>query len=117
MNAVPFTSHPVPPHDAALDRLTAVLDPILTELGFAPGQAGASGDRGRVIFCRGDVDSRDGGCVDLVIDLQATTRGWRIVDVRYDGYFADRMHLPFDLDSDLPTQLSRLARTLPSQLS
>jgi hypothetical protein len=49
MTIVPFVAHPVPPHDPALDRETAVLDPILTTLGFAAGQAGASGDRGQVI--------------------------------------------------------------------
>jgi hypothetical protein len=51
--------------------VTAVLHPILTRLGFAAGQAGASGERGQLIFCRGSIDSADGGCVDLVVDLEA----------------------------------------------
>ena len=49
---MPFVPYPLPPHDPALDRVTAVLDPILTTLGFAAGQVGASGERGQVIFCR-----------------------------------------------------------------
>ena len=116
MTIVPFVAHPVPPHDPALDRVSAVLDPILTTLGFAAGQAGASGGRGQVIFCRGLVDGTDGGCVDLVVDLEAMPE-WRITDVRYWGYPSDRWHLVFDPDSDLPAQLSGLALTLPDQLS
>jgi hypothetical protein len=116
MSIVPFVAHPSPPHDAALDRVTTVLNPILTALGFAPGQAGASSDRGQVIFCRGLVDSTDGGCVDLVVDLEAMPE-WRITDVRYWGYPSDRWHLAFDPDSDLPAQLFRLAQTLPNELS
>jgi hypothetical protein len=34
MTIVPFGAHPAPPHDPALDRVTAALDPILTTLGF-----------------------------------------------------------------------------------
>jgi hypothetical protein len=116
MSIVPFVAHPSPQHDAALDRVSAVLDPILTTLGFAAGQAGASGDRGQVIFCRGLVDSTGSGCVDLVVDLEAMPE-WRTTDVRYWGYPSDRWHLPFDPDSDLAAQLSRLAQTLPSELS
>ncbi len=109
---MPFASHPVPP----LDRVAAVLDPILTPLGFAAGQTGATGGRGQVIFCRGFADSTDGGCVDLVVDLEAMP-DWRIADVRYWGYPSDRWHLAFDPHSDLPAQLSGLARTLPDELS
>jgi hypothetical protein len=116
MTLVPFVAHPVPPHDPALDRVTAVLDPILTTLGFAGGQAGVSGDRGQAIFCRGLVDSTDGGCVDLVVDLEAMPE-WHITDVRYRGYPSDRWHLAFDPDSDLSAQLSGLAQTLPNELS
>ncbi|MGH2477004.1 MAG: hypothetical protein ACRDIL_17235 [Candidatus Limnocylindrales bacterium] len=116
MMIVPFVAHPDPPHDPALDRVTAVLDPILTTLGFAAGQAGASGNRGQVIFCRGLVHSTDGGCVDLVVDLEAMPE-WRITDVRYWGYPSDRWHLAFDPGSDLLAQLSCLAQTLPNELS
>lgn len=113
---MPFASHPVPPHDPALDRVAAVLDPVLTPLGFAAGQAGASGGHGQVIFCRGFHDSPDGGCVDLVVDLEAMP-DWRIADVRYWGYPSDQWHLAFDADGDLPAQLSGLARTLPEELA
>jgi hypothetical protein len=41
---------------------------------------------------------------------------WRITDVRYWGFPSDRWHLAFDPDSDLPSQLSGLARTLPNEL-
>jgi hypothetical protein len=116
MTTVPFVSYPLPPHDPALDRATAVLNPILTTLGFAAGQAGAPGGACQVIFCRGLVDSTDGGCVDLVVDLEAMPE-WRITDVRYWGYPSDRWHLAFARDSDLPAQLSGLARTLPDELS
>jgi len=112
---VPFGSHPLPPLDPALDRVAVVLDPILAPLGFAAGQAGASGGHGQLIFCRGFVDSSDGGCVDLVVDLEAMP-AWHITDVRYWGYPSDRWHLPFDPHSDLPTQLSGLVRTLPDEL-
>ncbi|HEX6247446.1 MAG TPA: hypothetical protein VFZ64_06195, partial [Nocardioidaceae bacterium] len=100
----------------ALGRAATVLDPILTPLGFAAGQTGASGGHGQVIFCRGFVDSTDGGCVDLVVELEAMP-DWRITDVRYLGYPSDRWHLAFDPDSDLSGQLSGLARTLPDGLS
>jgi hypothetical protein len=116
MRIVPFASHPVPSPDPELDLVAAVLDPILTPLGFASGQTGASGGQGQVIFCSGFVDSTDGGCVDLVVDLKAMP-DWRITDVRYWGFPSDRWHLAFDPDGDLPTQLSGLARTLPDDLS
>ena len=112
---MPFAAHSVPPPDATLDQVASVLDPVLTALGFAPGHAGASEGHGQVIFCRGLVDSSDGGCVDLVVDLEATP-DWRITDVRYWGYPSDRWHLGFDRESDLPTQLSGLARTLSEEL-
>ena len=116
MTIVPFSPHPVPPHDPALDRVADVLDPILSALGFAPGQVGASDGRGQVIFCRGLVDSTDDGCVDLVVDLEALPE-WHITDVRYWGYPSDRWHLAFDPDRDLLAQLSGLARTLRNDLS
>jgi hypothetical protein len=116
MMLVPFASYPVPPHDPALDRVAAALDPVLTRLGFAPGQPGGADGRGQVIFCRGDVDSADGGCVDLVVDLEAMP-DWRVTDVRYWGYSAERWHLPFDADADLAAQLAGLARTLPDDLT
>jgi hypothetical protein len=113
---VPFASYPVPPLDPALERVASVLDPILAPLGFAAGQTGASDRSGQVIFCRGPLDSSDGACVDLVVDLEARPH-WRITDVRYWGYPSDRWHLSFDRGSDLPAQLSGLARTLPDELS
>ena len=113
---MPFGPYPVESHDPELDRVSAVLDPILAPLGFAAGQTGASDTQGQVIFCRGYVDSSDGGCVDLVVDLMAMP-GWRITDVRYWGFPSDRWHLAFDPDSDLPAQLARLATTLPEELS
>jgi hypothetical protein len=116
MRVVPFASRPVTSSDDAFDRVVTVLDPILTPLGFAPGQAGGSRGHGQVIFCRGYVDSTDDGCVDLVIDLEAMP-DWRITDVRYWGFPSDRWHLAFDPDSDLPSQLSGLTRTLPGDLS
>jgi hypothetical protein len=115
MEAVPFTPHPVPPHDPALDRVATILDPVLTPLGFAPGQAGAADGRGQVIFCGGDAGSTDSDCVDLVIDLDASP-DWHVIDVRYWGYPADRWHLPFDVDADLETQLAHLSTTLPGAL-
>jgi hypothetical protein len=112
---VPFASHPGPAPDPEVDRVAAVLDPILTSLGFARGQAGASEGHGQVIFCRGSAESADGGCVDLVVDLEASP-DWRIIGVRYWGYASDRWHLAFDPDGDLQSQLSDLARTLPDEL-
>lgn len=113
---VPFASRAIPPLDPAFDRVAAVLDPILTPLGFAAGQSGGSDGHGQVIFCRGLIDNSDGGCVDLVVDLEARP-DWRITDVRYWGYPSDRWHLAFDRAGDLPAQLSELARTLPGELS
>ena len=115
MEAVPWAPHPSSDSDHGLDQVAEVLDPVLTPLGFAPGQAGASKGRGQVIFCRGEVDSTDGGCVDLVVDVEATPE-WRIIDVRYWGYPSDRWHLDFDPHADLSDQLKRLAQTLPKEL-
>jgi hypothetical protein len=112
---VPFASDPLPPLDPAVDSVATILDPVLTPLGFAPSQAGASGGQGQVIFCRGTMGSLDGECVDLVIDLAARP-DWRITDVRYWGHPSDRFHLPFDREGDLATQLATLAHTLPGDL-
>jgi hypothetical protein len=113
---VPLVADPDPPPDPALEVVAAVLDPVLTPLGFAPGQAGASDGHGQVIFCRGSVGSADGGCVDLVVDL-GTSPDWRITDVRYWGHPVERWHLPFERDDDLAAQLAQLARTLPEALA
>ncbi|MBD0323857.1 MAG: hypothetical protein ICV72_10795 [Aldersonia sp.] len=98
------------------DEIVRTLDPVLTPLGFATAQCGAGDEQGQVIYCRGDVDSTDGGCVDLVIDL-VSTPDWRITDVRYWGFPSARWHLDFDADGDLVDQLAGLARTLPITLS
>jgi len=62
------------------------------------------------------VDSVDDGCVDLVVDLEASP-DWRITDVRYCGYPSDRWHLAFDRGADLAAQLRGLAHSLPGDLS
>ncbi len=116
MSDVPFAAYPRPPHDPALDLVAAVLDPVLTPLGFAPGSVGASEGHGQVIYCRGAKDTVDGGCLDLVVDLEPLP-DWRITDVRYWGYPSERWHLPFLLDANLPAQLAHLARTLPDDLA
>ncbi len=77
-----FAAYPLPPHDPALDLVAAVLDPVLTPLGFAPGSAAASEGHGQVINCRGVEGSVDLGCLDLVVDLEPLP-DWRITDVRY----------------------------------
>jgi hypothetical protein len=101
---------------STLDLVTEQLDPVLEPLGFAPGQAGVGADSGQVIFCRGAVDSPDGNCVDLVVDLGGVP-AWRVVDVRYWGFPADRWHLAFDRDAALRDQLTELAQSLPRQLT
>jgi hypothetical protein len=109
------------PSPAGRDRspeiaeVAAVLDRVLVPLEFAPGQLGASGDTGQVIYCRGLRDSTDDACVDLVIDLVADP-DWRIVDVRYWGFTSDRWHLPFSHQVPLTDQLRDLAQSLPPQL-
>lgn len=112
---MPFAAYPLPPHDPALDLVAAVLDRVLAPLGFAAGSAGASEGHGQVIYCRGVEGSVDGGCVDLVVDLEPLPE-WRITDVRYWGYPSERWHLPFLSDADLASQLAHLARTLPEDL-
>jgi hypothetical protein len=102
--------------DGALQLAADVLDPVLAPLGFASGQVGATGGRGQVIFCRGVLDSEDGGCVDLVLDVEAVP-DWRVVDVRYWGFPSDRWHLPFDRGVPFPDQLRDLARSLPDVLA
>lgn len=102
------------------DRVTEILvtdtlDPVLVPLGFAHGQVGGVGNRGQVIFCRGEIDSPDGGCVDLVVDLEARPH-WQITDVRYWGFPSDRWHLHFDRSARLADQLVGLAQVLPSEL-
>jgi hypothetical protein len=113
---VPFVLYPVPPCDSEVERVAAALDPVLTPLGFGPGQPGASGRHGQVTFCRGCLDGTDSGCVDLVVDLEAMP-DWRITGVRYWGHPSERWHLAFDRDGDLLARLSGLRRTLPDELS
>jgi len=95
--------------------VTKTLDPVLAPIGFAPGQVGVAGERGQVIFCRGEIDVADSGCVDLVVDVEAMP-DWQITDVRYWGFPGDRWHLDFDRDARLADQLAGLARILPGQL-
>ena len=97
------------------DLVTKTLDPVLVPLGFAPGQGGVDGERGQVIFCRGETDSPDGGCMDLVVEVEATP-DWQITDVRYWGFPSDRCHLDFDRGTRLTDQLAGLAQTLPNVL-
>ena len=97
------------------ESVTEVVDPVLGPLGFARGQVGIDGEHGQVIFCRGDIDSVDGGCVDLVVDVAAAP-DWRITDVRYWGFPSDRWHLDFDRSARLADQLSGLALSLPREL-
>jgi len=73
-------------------QVAEALDPVLVPLGFATGQVGGDGARGQVIFCRGDIGTSDGACVDVVVDLEATPH-WQITDVRFWGYTSDRWHL------------------------
>jgi len=87
----------------------------LQPLGFAPGQVGVERERGQVVFCRGEVDSPDGACVDLVVEIEATP-DWRITDVRYWGFASERWHLDFDRGASLRDQLAGLAQTLTTEL-
>jgi hypothetical protein len=67
---MPWAPHPdAVSSNPATDLVSAVLGPVLTSLGFAPGQGGAASGQGRVTFCRGDIGTEDEGCVDLVVDL------------------------------------------------
>lgn len=111
-----FSPYPYPPTPVEFERVATVLDPVLSPLGFAPGQAGGDQQGGQVVFCRGLVDSVDGGCVDLVIDLGATPDR-RITDVRYWGFPSERWHLEFARDAPMSEQLEALARTLPVALA
>jgi hypothetical protein len=116
---VRWTTFPLPDdRSSELAPVGSVLDPVLVPLGFLPAQPGASGSTGQVIFCRGMIDSTssDDGCVDLVLDVEASP-DWRIVDVRYWGFTSDRWHLAFEGDAVLEVQLADLASTLPSQLA
>lgn len=106
----------MPPEPEAIAAVGRVLDPVLVPLGFAAAQGGWSEDSGQVIFCRGDVGSIDDGCIDLVVDLVASPT-WRISEVRYWGFPAERWQLTFDVDADLATQLEGLARSLPATLA
>ena len=66
-------------------------------------------------FCRGEIDSADGGCVDLVVEVEATP-DWQITDVRYWGFPSDRWHLGLDRSAHLDLQLAGLAQSLPQAL-
>ena len=101
--------------DGGPDLIAKTLDPVLVPLGFAPGQVGVDGERGQVTFCRGEVDSPDGGCVDLVVEVEAMP-DWQITDVRYWGLPSDRWHLDFDRGIPLADQLAGLSRNLPIEL-
>ncbi len=112
-------SVPWPPHEgsdppSAVARVAAVLDPAMVPLGFAAGQCGAGGNRAQVIFCRGLVDSSDGGCADLVVDLEARPE-WRIMAVRYDGSSGWQL-TPDVHEADLEAQLAGLARPIAEKL-
>jgi hypothetical protein len=98
------------------ELVAEILDPILVPLGFAPGQVGVGEERGQVIFCRGEIDSVDGGCVDLMVDVEAWP-DWQITDVRYWGFPSGRWQLRFDRGARLADQLAGLARTLPGELA
>lgn len=114
---MPWASHPgAASSSPALDFVCSTLDPVLMPLGFAPGPAGASNGEGQVIFCRGEIDSEDGGCVDLVVGLEAAPE-WRVVEVRYWGFPSERWQLDFDRDAPLPDQVLGLAQRLPEQLA
>jgi hypothetical protein len=97
------------------DLVSEILNPVLTPLGFARGQVGVAAERGQVIFCRGEIDSVDGACVDLVVEVEAMP-DWHITDVRYWGFPSDRWHLDFDRRAPLADQLAGLAQTLPGEL-
>lgn len=112
---VPWVAYPLPPHDPALDRIAEVLDPILTPMSFAAGQLGSSASEAQVIYCRGLIDSIDGGCVDLVVDLEKTT-AWRVTGVRYDGFASEHMHFGAPDGPNLDAQLAQLARTVVDDL-
>ena len=116
MDPVAWTRFPSSPGDRRLDPVADILDPRLVPLGFAPAQVGVAGERGQVIFCRGQVAGGDDGCVDLVVGVEAAP-DWRIVDVRYSGFPGDRWHLDFDRGAGLADQLAGLARTLPGLLA
>ena len=96
--------------------VTEVLDPVLGPIGFAHGQVAVDGRRGQVIYCRGFIGSPDGGCVDLVVEIEAAP-DWRITDVRYWGFPSDRWHLRFDRDGRLADQLAGLGQTLPTEVN
>lgn len=101
-----------PPIPSKIIGIASFLDPILSPLHFAPGQVGFNSPNGQVIFCRGLIDSVDGGCVDLVIDVEIAAE-CRITGVRYWGFPSDRWHLEFAKDAALPEQLDHLYRSLP----
>lgn len=109
------SDYPETMSDVPAGLVAETLDPVLAPLGFAPGQVGVGGGRGQVIFCRGELDSTDGGCVDLVIEIEAAP-DWRITDVRYWGFPSERWHLPFHRDGRLADQLAGLAETFPQEL-
>ena len=99
--------------DPTVERLVReILDPVLIPLGFAPAQMGHD----QAIFCRGQIHSTDGGCVDLVLDLDPSA-AWHITDVRYWGFPSERWHLELRREAALPDQLTELARTLPAAMS
>jgi hypothetical protein len=114
---MPWATHPASDSsNSVLDLVSDALDPVLVPLGFAPGQSGVVDGQGQVTFCRGEIESADDACVDLVVDLDESS-GWRVVDVRYWGFPSDRWHLEFARDATLQEQLVRLAQTLPHQLA
>ena len=115
--AVPAVAPDARDPDTDLQRsIKDVLNPVLAPLGFAPGQVGDAGRHGQAVFCRGDVGSTDGACIDLVLDVEAIP-DWRITGVRYWGFPSDRWQLGFERDASLADQLAGLAQTLPRQLA
>lgn len=113
---MPSSRTPSRSGDGGPDVVAESLNPVLERLGFAPGQIGVVGERGQVTFCRGEIDSAGDGCVDLVIEVEATP-DWQITDVRYWGFPSERWHIGFDRGARLADQLAGLAQILPNELA
>jgi hypothetical protein len=97
------------------DLVTEILDPVLLPLGFAPGQVGVVAERGQVIFCRGEIESADGGCVDLVVEVEATP-DWQSPTSATGGFRAtDGTSTSTEVPA-LLISLAGLAQILPTEL-
>ena len=91
---MPFVAYPLPPHDPVLDLVASTLDPVLSPLGFAPGQLGTSDRHAQVDLLPGyRAASTTAASTSSSTSRRHRDGGSPTSATR--GYPTERWHLPF----------------------